>query len=435
MSIRSYFSARLSRSCVRPWGRDHVILLCLSALLAACAAPPAPAPQRPLAPTAAVAFDAAIDFAVDDLLTQAQRLPEFAPPAKTVVETMLQQDKTAPRSKIVVDNALDSRTGQQTLATRFLDARLLMRAKVRFPQFDVLAIPISGQADKGLSDERFLLAATLSPLAQESTDTQARFRINLSITDLRSGYVLAQAGVNTTAVGVDATPTSFYQDSPSLVRDRIVEGQARTAQAKTGTEADPIYVANLTVSSLITEGVRLYDASQFEDALRIYEVAAARPDGKQLRVFNGLYLSNMQLGRTELAEQAFGRIVALGLSTNSLSFKFLFKPGSVDFLQNPKVSGPYAMWLRVLAREMASSQQCVGILGHSSRTGAESTNERLSLSRAVTIQRKLEGLAHGLTGRLQSIGMGFRENLVGTGTDDVRDAIDRRVEFRVRSCS
>jgi hypothetical protein len=31
--------------------------------------------------------------------------------------------------------------------------------------------------------------------------------------------------------------------------------------------------------------------------------------------------------------------------------------------------------------------------------------------------------------------MGFRENLIGTGTDDLRDALDRRVEFRVRSCS
>jgi len=434
MSIKSSFSAFFPKPCVWFTGRNKLIVLGFSALLTACAAPPAPVPQRPLAPAAAVAFDAAIDFAVDDLLTQAQRLPEFAPPAKTMVESMLQKDKVAPRSKIVVDAALDSQTGQQTLATRFLDTRLLLRAKARFPQFDVLALPGSAQTGKGLSDERFLLAATLSPISPESSDTQARFRINLSVTDLRSGYVLAQAGVNTTAVGVDATPTSFYQDSPSLARDRFVEGQVRTAQTKTGVEADPIYVSNLTVSSLITEGVRLYDASQFEEALRVYEAAAARPDGKQLRVFNGLYLSNMQLGRTDMAEQAFGRIVALGLSTNSLSFKFLFKPGSVDFLQDPKVSGPYAMWLRILAREMGSSQHCVSVLGHSSRTGTESANERLSLSRATTIQRKLEGLSHALIGRLQPQGMGFRENLVGTGTDDLRDALDRRVEFRVRSC-
>jgi len=32
------------------------------------------------------------------------------------------------------------------------------------------------------------------------------------------------------------------------------------------------------------------------------------------------------------------------------------------------------------------------------------------------------------------IGKGFRENIVGLGTDDARDAIDRRVEFIVVDC-
>ena len=406
----------------------------LTCLLVACAAPPPPV-QRPQAPTAAVAFDAAIDFAVDDLLTQAQRLPEFQPPEKSLLETVVKKDAPVVRSKIVVDVALDSQTGQQTVGTRFLDSRLLLRAKVRFPQFEVVPLPVSVQPGKALTTERFLLAATLSPLGLQSTDAEGRYRINVSLTDLRSGYVLAQAAVNTTAVGVDTTPTAFYQDSPSLVRDRIMEGQVRTAQAKTGAEADAIYVSSLTVSALISEGVRLYDAGQFEEALRTYEAAEARPDGKQLRVFNGLYLTNMQIGRAEAAEQSFGRIVALGLSTNSLSFKFLFKPGSTDFLQDPKISGPYVMWLRVLAKELAASQQCVTILGHSSRTGSEQTNERLSLSRSATMQRKLELLTPTLAGRLQSVGMGFRENLIGTGTDDLRDALDRRVEFRVRNCS
>lgn len=407
----------------------------LSLLLVACAAPPPPPPPRVEAPTNAVAFDAAIDFAVDDLLSQAQRLPDFKPPEKSLVESMLQKDKPLVRSKIVVDASLDSQTGQQTAGTRFLDSRLLQRAKAKFPQFEVLPIPVSAQSTKVLSDERYLLAATLSPLGQGGNDAQARYRINLSLTDLRSGFILAQAGANATATGMDATPTTFFQDSPSLARDRIVEGQIRTSQAKTGAEADPIYLSSLTVSALISEGVRLYDAGQFEESLRVYEAAVARSDGKQLRVFNGLYLSNKQLNRNEAAEHAFGQIVALGLSTNSLAFKFLFKPASTDFLADPKISGPYEMWLRVLAKEIASSDHCVTILGHSSKTGSEQVNERLSLSRATTMQRKLESAAPALTGRLQPQGMGFRENLIGTGTDDLRDALDRRVEFRVRSCS
>ncbi|MCY7386874.1 MAG: OmpA family protein, partial [Burkholderiales bacterium] len=99
------------------------------------------------------------------------------------------------------------------------------------------------------------------------------------------------------------------------------------------------------------------------------------------------------------------------------------------------ISGPYQMWLRVLAKEIALSKQCVSITGHSSRTGAEQVNDRLSLARASTIQRRLEASAPELVTRLQAIGVGFRENLIGTGTDDLRDALDRRVEFRVRNCS
>ena len=127
-------------------------------------------------------------------------------------------------------------------------------------------------------------------------------------------------------------------------------------------------------------------------------------------------------------------IVALGLATNSLSVKFLFRPGSLDFLNDPKISGPYAMWLRIVAREVAASKSCLTIVGHTSKTGTEPFNDRLSLQRAVAIQRRIEALAPETATRLQAQGMGFRENLVGSGTDDLRDALDRRVEFKVRSC-
>jgi hypothetical protein len=39
-----------------------------------------------------------------------------------------------------------------------------------------------------------------------------------------------------------------------------------------------------------------------------------------------------------------------------------------------------------------------------------------------------------LSGRLTAKGVGFRENIVGLGTDDVRDAQDRRVSFKFRDC-
>ena len=432
MPMTKHFRTTNSGSlCIGAWAGP--LLLCL--VLAACQTPPPPAPvyvppplpERPAAPSAAVAFDQAIDFAVDDLLIQVQRLPEFQPEAPGSPGA-LRKEQAGAKIRIVLDNALDGLTGQQTVATRTLDERLLSRVAARFPAFQVN--PISAGE---LASARFILATTITVLDRVQTGSST-YRLNFSLTDGRSGFVVAMAAAQATGETVDITPTRFYRDSPSLVKDRTVEGQIRTAQTPAGTAADGVYLSSLSVAALIAEGSRLYEAAQYEPALAVYESAAARTDGKHMRVFNGLYLSNVQLGRMDGAEQAFARIVQLGLATNTLSVKFLFRPGGTDFWPDPQISGSYPMWLRVVARESIASKTCMTIVGHSSRTGPEEVNARLSLLRAASIQKRLEAVTPEIARQLQSLGVGFRENLIGTGTDDARDALDRRVEFRVRGC-
>ena len=92
------------------------------------------------------------------------------------------------------------------------------------------------------------------------------------------------------------------------------------------------------------------------------------------------------------------------------------------------------MWIRQIARETAAAKVCMLVVGHTSKTGTEQVNNRLSLQRGATIQRRLDSLVPEIAGRIQAVGMGFRENVIGTGTDDLRDALDRRVEFKVRPC-
>jgi outer membrane protein OmpA-like peptidoglycan-associated protein len=81
------------------------------------------------------------------------------------------------------------------------------------------------------------------------------------------------------------------------------------------------------------------------------------------------------------------------------------------------------------------AKACLNVVGHTSRTGSVPYNDRLSLQRAAYIKQRLEREAPQLAPRTRAAGMGFRENLVGTGTDDARDALDRRVEFKVIECS
>src|SRR5437016_4875427 len=263
-------------------------------LLAACAAPPPP--ERPAAPSSELTFDAGVDYAIDDLLVQARRLPSFsAPPG------LFKKEPDVPRGVIAVDPAIDGNTGQQTLASKALDSRLLQRASDKFAQFDVAAVnsTILGKA-------QYLLAATLTPI-DAAKGTAGTFRISLSLTDIKTGFVVAQSAARVRSEGVDTTPTPFYRDSPSLTKDRVVEGQIRTAQTPTGSAADEFYMSRLPINALISEGSNRYEAGNYAEALRYYETAAARPEGQQLRVLNGLYLANTQLGRTDDAERAFAK--------------------------------------------------------------------------------------------------------------------------------
>ena len=356
-----------------------------------------------------------------------RRLPAFNPPPKTGILGD-QKKEEPPRGLIAVDPAIDGVTGQQTVASRSLDSRLLQRAAEKFTQFDV--VPVSSTS---IGKAQYLLAGTFTPL-DASSATRGPFRINLTLTDIKTGLVVAQSVARVRGDGVDTTPTAFYRDSPALTKDRVVEGQIRTAQTPTGSSADEVYLSRIPINALIAEGAKLYEAGNYQESLRYYESVAGRPEGQQMRVFNGLYLVNTQLGRTDEAEKAFAKIVQLGLATNSLSVKFLYRPGSLEFLPDPKISGPYTMWIRLIAREGAASGACLTIVGHTSRTGTEQFNERLSLQRAVAMQRRIEAQAPETVGKLQAVGMGYRENIVGSGTDDLRDALDRRVEFKVRSC-
>jgi hypothetical protein len=159
------------------------------------------------------------------------------------------------------------------------------------------------------------------------------------------------------------------------------------------------------------------------------------PLGEQIRVVNGIYLATWKLGRLQESEQAFGRVVALGIAYNELGVKFLFNPGSTEFWSDTRVSGPYGMWLRQIGKEGTAAKVCMNVVGHTSRTGSEQVNDALSLQRANFIRERLTAEAQSLAAKTKTSGMGFRQNIVGSGTDNAVDALDRRVEFRIIPCT
>ncbi|HWK82132.1 MAG TPA: OmpA family protein, partial [Caldimonas sp.] len=123
-----------------------------------------------------------------------------------------------------------------------------------------------------------------------------------------------------------------------------------------------------------------------------------------------------------------------GLELKRLPVKLLFQPGRTTFNTIGDLPQQYQIWLTMLAQEAGRADSCVRIVGHTSRTGNAAANERLSRQRAEAVQKLLERDNRALASRLSATGVGSKEALVGLGTDDQRDALDRRVEFRVVDC-
>jgi outer membrane protein OmpA-like peptidoglycan-associated protein len=325
---------------------------------------------------------------------------------------------------LVIDPLLDGRTGQQTGASESVQRELATSLAATIKNLKEVAF--NGE---GASQARWLITGTLTVLPEPN-----RFRLNVALSDRQSGIVVAQAVTPFVQTGLDVAPTRFYGDSPSLVRDRSVDGYLRTAETPKGNPADALYIEQVPTSALLADALGAYNAERWADALDLYNQAAQRKDGQQLRTFNGIYLTNVRLGHMKDAEEAFARIAALGLATNNLAVKLLFRPGGTEFWPDPKVSALYPMWLRQIARAVQSADTCLNVIGHTSHSGSEQLNDRLSLARAVAIRDRLEHDVPSLSHKSKVSGVGYRENLVGTGADDASDALDRRVEFKVVGC-
>ena len=363
-------------------------------------------------------FDEAVVAATDGLVAQTQKLPSFL--AKVEAKVV--------KRPIVIDPMLDAASGQQTQLTRQLEQKVSARLGAQHPQFELLPFQSAN-----LAKAQYLLTGTMVRTA--GSGARKPFQIHLALVEMATRNVLAQASALARDDGLDTSPTAYYQDSPILVKDQVVDGYVRTAQTAPGQPADAYYLDRLAASTLINDGTNAYNASQYQDALGHYRNALSTPTGEQLRALNGVYLASWRLGRMGDAEQAFGKIVAFGLTNRNLGVKFLFNPGSTEFWSDPKVNGPYALWLRQIARQAGAAKVCMNVVGHTSRTGSEQTNDRLSQARASAIKQKLETEVSDLATRTRASGMGWRENIIGTGTDDVSDALDRRVEFKIVGCS
>ena len=334
---------------------------------------------------------------------------------------------------MVIDPLIDANTGGQTISTAKMGDDLEALAKKDFRSYAVSPLTRNTLATKPL-----LLIGTLTPVnVERSIDKQPdAFRVWLTLIDLRTGKVVAKALDRATVDSVNPEPLPFYRDSPTWHKDATIMGYINSCQVNTkiGDLADPEYLSRLPAAAVINEAILAYDDGKVPVANRLYKEAQPIADPGDLRVLNGLYITNWQLGKKDEARDAFGKLVTSGLELKRLPMKLLFQPGRTTFITSGDLPAQYSIWLASLAEQAGRTPACVRVVGHTSRTGSAAANERLSRQRAEAVQKMLERDNRTLSSKLSAAGAGSKEALVGLGTDDMRDAIDRRVEFRVVDC-
>jgi len=311
-------------------------------LFAGCAAPP-DKPAEPVAAKAAPSPAAQPPGAAPPPVAAAPAIPPILQqPIQPLDEAVLRAANNlfanaqlppgpaGAKYALTIDPLVDGLSGAQTVATRSMEQRITNLVRTVYPQYDVQPFTTSTVAKAPI-----LLVGTFTTINDKAQTTGDRnaFRICLALADLRTGKIVAKGIARARIEGVDVTPLAYFGDSPVFAPDKITEGYVKTCQAtRIGDPIDASYWDSVIAGAIINDAMNAYNDGRYQDSLDLYRGALQVKGGDQLRVYNGIYLTNAKLNRANDATLAFGKVVDYGIANKRLAVKFLFGPGSTVFI-------------------------------------------------------------------------------------------------------
>ncbi|MCB1906588.1 MAG: OmpA family protein [Rhodocyclaceae bacterium] len=318
-------------------------------------------------------------------------------------------------------------TAEAMVSGHHLRDLLLLDLRQTMPDTAVARLEEAGDLPSAL-----MLHGVVSYLPGTSTENESSwFKIAYAVRTYPDADVLLSGSALVNARHFDATPTRFYKDAPIYFASEQQKELVALASAESGDAG----MQRAMRRSLAYESARgAYEREQYEVAARRFEEILEQGDSEDLLALSGRFQSLWQLARKDEAEQVFGRLIDVAIARDALSIKFLFAVQQDDFDRRSPLYQQYPMWIRQVARGMLASRLCFEIKGHSSRSGTAAYNDALSTARARRVMRYMTAAEPELASRVRAKGYGFRQNIIGSGSDDAGDAIDRRVDFAEVGC-
>ncbi|MEQ1636086.1 MAG: OmpA family protein [Methylococcales bacterium] len=365
--------------------------------------------------TSPLPFDAAVKILANDLLSQVEK------------KTMLK----LPIAKVgVMDDFTDEDTGEFVSASEAIEKMILTEAETNFSRFS-----ISKMNKDNIRTADFLLNGIISLEKYDPASDGKNYHLVASVTDLKTGEVIANSATWISDKNLDYSPMREYKEAPMYMIDKRHKSKVKTARSLSGIQADVEYYKTLETNALLAEAANAYEKADYPLVITMLKEVSNRPDGQVMKTYAMLYQAYFKEGKGPAAEEAFGKLVELSVQNNSLSVKLLFGVNSTEFIADKELKARYQLWIRQISKYFNADEHCVKIIGHSSHTGSEGYNVHLSKARADAVQRQMVAQYQAIKRKTVTQGMGFKYNIKGLGTDDGRDAIDRRVEFVVTECA
>jgi len=354
----------------------------------------------------------------------------------TLATRLLDQVKADPASagketiNVMIIPFADADSGEVPEVSRSIEKIIIEIGRHNFKGFNLARL-----TSKNIGHADYIINGTIRLEFYKTMFTKTppkNYHVYGEVRGLADTKVIGKAGVWISDMNLNYTPTAIYRDSPLYLK-----GSAMTKPAKIQhqTYEEDFLDISLKTRAMLIEARMVYENKDYKAAKALFSMAAQRKDGQDLGTYAGLYLANHKLGRLEEAEKAFAKVVSISVEKyRFLTVKYLFGVDSVDFLPDENLKERYVTWIRHIGQYFNNTNYCLRIVGHASRTGTEAYNYQLSLERAKSIQKRLQKAFPEVLRRSETVGKGFSENIVGIGTDDERDALDRRVELFIIDC-
>ncbi len=361
----------------------------------------------------AVDFETAIPLLARNLLNQ----------VRTDWESLSEQRK----ANIMIIPFIDKYSNEIPEVSRTIEKIITKESMEKFKAFNLARL-----TSKNLEIADYILDGSIG---LDSMGSKKNYHVAATAKNLKKIKIIGKSDVWISDRNLDYRPTGIYRDSPLYIKNERLKQAITLEKNASGDRTDEAFFDALETRTIWIEAETAYEEGEYETARNLFAKSAKSEEGQKLRTYIGLYLTNQKLKRWEEAEENLGKIISISVEEHrTLTIKFLFKVNSVEFWGEKDLIEKYDTWLRQIGNYFHQSHHCLRIVGHCSKTGGEQWNNILSLQRARKIQKRLKSAFPEVMRRSEAIGKGFNENLVGIGTDDERDAIDRRVELIVVDC-